>query len=272
VTDLEASRIEAELMRFGATIGLPIVVTDLTASTNDDARQAAARGAPHGATFVADAQTKGRGRSGHSWHSPPGANLYLSVVLRPNIPPMALPPLTLAIGVCVARVVDEALGMDGRSSIKWPNDVYVGQDKLGGILVETSLRGSTVDAVIAGIGVNVHTTVFPDDLRATSLRMLGAQTIDRSLLAARLLAELGQAMRSFESQRLAPFRDDIERRDMLRGRTVEISGVEGVVVGVDAEGFLCLTDREGVAHRFGSGSVDFRGFDSGRSGADRSRE
>jgi len=258
VTDLEASRIEVWLDRFGATIGRPIVVKNITESTNDDARQAGAKGAPHGAVFLAEAQTRGRGRSGHSWHSPAGENLYLSVLLRPNLPPMALPPLTLAIGICVARVVDDALGTEEKARIKWPNDVYVGEDKLAGILVETSVRGASVDALVVGIGINVHTQVFPDDLQATSLRLLGAREPNRSVLAARLLSEIGRAVVSFEHQRLAAFHAEIERRDMLRGRLVEIGGVEGVAAGVDVEGFLCVTAQDGRTHRFGSGSVNFR--------------
>lgn len=258
MTDLDAAQIETCLERFGVTIGRPVVVKNITESTNDDARQAGAQGAPHGAVFLADAQTRGRGRSGHAWFSPAGENLYLSVILRPNIPPMALPPLTLAVGVCVARVVDNALGVEGKARIKWPNDVYVGEDKLAGILVETSVRGMCVDAVVAGVGINVHTMAFPTDLRATSLRLLGAREVDRSVLAARLLDEIARAVVSFEHQRLAAFHAEIERRDMLRGRFVEIGGVEGTASGIDAEGFLCVTALDGTTHRFGSGSVNFR--------------
>jgi len=262
VTDLDACRIEAELDRFGATIGRPVSVAIVTASTNDDARRAAAKGAPHGSVFLAESQTHGRGRSGHAWHSPAGENLYLSVLLRPNIPPTALPPLALAMGVCVARVVDASVGVEAVARIKWPNDIYVGEDKLAGILVETSLRGSSVDAVVVGMGINVHTMVFPDDLRATSLRLLGAPLTDRSVLAARLLAEIGHAIASFQIGRLAPFLTEIGKRDMLRGRLVEIGGVKGIATGVDAEGYLCITSHDGSAHRFGSGSVNFLGFQS----------
>jgi BirA family biotin operon repressor/biotin-[acetyl-CoA-carboxylase] ligase len=272
VKDLDAALIEDSLDRFGVTIGRPVVVKNVTESTNDDARQAAAKGAPHGAVFLADSQTRGRGRSGHAWHSPAGENLYLSVVLRPNIPPMALPPLTLAIGVCVARVVDTALGIDGTARIKWPNDVYVGEDKLAGILVETSLRGASIDAVVVGMGINVHTVVFPDDLRATSLRLLGARELDRSVLAARLLGEISRAVTSFEHQRLVPFHAEIERRDLLRGRLIEIHGVEGTASGVDVDGFLCVTARDGTTHRFGSGSVTFREIQKSPASASDSSE
>lgn len=258
MTDLHPARIEDWLDRLGATIGRPVVVKSITESTNDDARQAGGKGAPHGAVFLADAQTRGRGRSGHTWHSPPGENLYLSVLLRPKLLPTALPPLTLVMGVCVARVVDQALGLEGKARLKWPNDVYVGEDKLAGILVEASLRGMSVDAVVVGVGINVLTQSFPSDLRATSLRLLGAHELDRSGLAARLLREIGDAVTSFEHERLVPFHEEITRRDMLQGRFVEIGGVEGVASGVDVEGFLCVTQPDGRTHRFGSGSVNFR--------------
>lgn len=257
MTDLDAAQIEAFLDRFGVTIGRPVVVEDVTESTNDDARQAAAHGAPHGAIFLADAQTRGRGRSGHAWHSPPGENLYLSIVLRPNISPLALPPLTLVIGVCVARVVDDVLGLEGKARLKWPNDVLVGEDKLAGILVESSLRGGSVVAVVVGIGVNVRTVVFPNDLRATSLHLLGAKELERSKLVARLLGEIEKSAVLFEHERLAPFHAEITRRDMLLGRSVEIAGVKGHASGVDADGFLCVTSLDGATHRFGSGSVFF---------------
>lgn len=256
--DLEITSLEHWLDRFGTTIGRPIVLKDSTESTNDDARKAASLGAPHGAIFLAESQTRGRGRSGHTWFSPPGENLYLSIILRPNIPPMALPPLTLVVGVCVARTVDAALGTPGKARIKWPNDIYVGQDKLAGILLETSLRGASVEAVIAGIGMNVHSAAFPPELRATSLHLLGTNDADRSKITAFLLNELGPAVRLFEERGFAPFHAELESRDFLRGRLVEINGIEGIVVNIDTSGFVCMKSKDGSMHKFGSGSVNFR--------------
>jgi BirA family transcriptional regulator, biotin operon repressor / biotin---[acetyl-CoA-carboxylase] ligase len=260
VKDLEISSIEHWLDQFGSTIGRPIVLKDSTESTNDDARKAASLGGPHGAVFLAESQTRGRGRSGHTWFSPPGENLYLSIILRPNISPMALPPLTLVVGVCVARAVDIALGIPGRARIKWPNDIHVGQDKLAGILLETSLRGSSVEAVIAGIGINVHASVFPSELRATSLHLLGAKGADRSKIVACLLAELGPAVRLFEQQGFVPFHAELETRNLLLGRRVEINGIDGEVVGIDTQGFVCVQSADKKVHKIGSGTVNFREF------------
>ncbi|MRG93296.1 biotin--[acetyl-CoA-carboxylase] ligase [Polyangium spumosum] len=262
MNDLDPLRIEAELERLGASIGRPVVVARITASTNDDARRAAASGAPHGAAFLADAQTRGRGRSGHAWHSPPGENLYLSVVLRPRIDPRALPPLALVLGVCVARVVDEVLGASrARAGVKWPNDVLVDGKKLAGLLVETALRGGTIDAVIAGVGLNVHAASFPAELasRATSLHALGGAGLDRSSLAARLLAEIGHAVRSFEADGLGAFHGELQRRDVLRGVPIDVSGISGTAAGIDHEGYLLVIGSDGETHRIGSGSVTTHG-------------
>ncbi|MDI1451963.1 biotin--[acetyl-CoA-carboxylase] ligase [Polyangium sp. 6x1] len=260
MNDLDPLRIEAELERLGASAFRPVVVP-VTASTNDDARRAAAAGAPHGAVFLADAQSKGRGRSGHAWHSPAGENLYLSVVLRPKLALHALPPLALVLGVCVARIVDEVLGATAasglRAGVKWPNDVLVDGKKLAGLLVETALRGGAIDAVVAGIGLNVHTSSFPDDLatRATSLHALGGRALDRSAIAARLLAEIGRTVRAFEADGLAPFLTELDQRDVLRGVSVDVSGIAGTAAGIDREGYLRVITSDGAAHRIGSGSV-----------------
>ncbi|MDC3984832.1 biotin--[acetyl-CoA-carboxylase] ligase [Polyangium jinanense] len=265
MNDLDPLRIEAELERLGASIGRPVVVAPVTASTNDDARRAASGGAPHGASFLADAQTQGRGRSGHAWHSPAGENLYLSVVLRPKLAPQALPPLALVLGVCVARVVDELLGASKasgpRAGVKWPNDVLVDGKKLAGLLVETALRGGAIDAVVAGIGLNVHASSFPEELasRATSLHVLGGRGLDRSSIAARLLVEIGRTVRVFEANGLDPFLAELDHRDVLRGVPIDVSGISGTAAGIDREGYLRVITSDGATHRIGSGSVTTHG-------------
>lgn len=256
--DLEQGRIEAELASLEPGVTRPIIVHHVTTSTNDDARRAAAEGAPHGAVFLAEEQTRGRGRSGHAWHSPPGENLYLSVVLRPRVEPEVLPPLALVLGLVVARVVDEALGSDvEQAGIKWPNDVLVDGKKVSGLLVESSFRGGKIDAVVAGIGLNVHTASFPDELeaRATSLQKLGARQLDRSALAARLLVGIDRAIEPFVREGVRPFQAELARRDVLFGVPVEVADVRGVGAGIDASGNLLLRNEAGAVVRVGSGSV-----------------
>lgn len=255
MTDLDAGAIERALNRLGASLGRPLTVMEETGSTNDDARAAAAAGAPHGATFLADAQTRGRGRGGHAWSSPSGENLYLSMVLRPRIPAVSVAPITLAIGVAVARVAEGILGDRAPVRVKWPNDVLAGPlperglaRKLAGVLVEGQLRGTEVTSLVAGVGLNVHARSFPAELasRATSLASLGAEGLDRSAIAAALIAAVGAAVARYERDRLASFLADLERLDGLRGVEVDVAGVCGTASGVDAEGRLLVRGPCGI--------------------------
>lgn len=268
---LDAEAVERELARLGASLGRPLVVAAETGSTNDDARSAAAAGAPHGAAFLADAQTQGRGRGGRSWHSPPGENLHLSVVLRPGLPASSVAPIALVMGLAVASVVDRRLARlarlaprsrrgDGAAAevrLKWPNDVLAGGRKLAGILVEAQLRGDSVSSVIVGVGLNVHASSFPPELseRATSLAMLGIDDVPRELLAAELLQAIGDAAARFEAGKLAPFAEDLARMDWLRGRRVEVAGVAGIAAGIDPEGHLLIRGEDGVLRAVAAGEV-----------------
>jgi BirA family biotin operon repressor/biotin-[acetyl-CoA-carboxylase] ligase len=260
--DLERADIERELDRLGASIGRPLVVVEVTGSTNDDAKQAAGGGAPHGATFIADAQRAGRGRGGHIWHSPPGENLYLSVVLRPRLKADRVPPITLAVGALVARVVERFVGEGaGPIGVKWPNDIFVfafaGGRKLGGILVEGRLRGAEVAHVVVGLGLNVRTTGFPPEIadRATSLQRLGCERLERSAIAAALLAEIGAGLSVFEAEGLEPFLKELSARDVLRGTCVDVSGERGVAEGIDGDGRLLIRREDGSLGRVASGEV-----------------
>jgi BirA family transcriptional regulator, biotin operon repressor / biotin---[acetyl-CoA-carboxylase] ligase len=263
--DLEPARIERELARLGASIGRPLSVAAETTSTNDDARRAAAAGAPHGAAFLADAQTAGRGRGGHAWHSPPGENLYLSIVLRPAVAATGLATITLAVGAAVLRVVRRALGGRAEVALKWPNDVFVDGRKIAGILVEGQLRGDRVASVVAGIGLNVRTRSFPPELarRATSLVLAGAVDPDRASSAAALLAEVGSVTSMHEAAGLAPLLAEIRAADFLRGRALEVAGLRGVGDGIDDAGRLLVRDAAGDVHAVASGEVLLEGMVDG---------
>src|SRR5262245_37933521 len=158
----------------GIELGEPLVAVAETTSTNDLALDAADAGARHGALFVADEQTKGRGRHGHTWTSPPGENLTFSVLLRPGTDVAHASGLALVVGLAVRAAAARRVPAT-RVAIKWPNDVVVGQQKLAGILVESRLRGGAVEALVVGIGINVGMRSLPEEIRtvATSLALLG---------------------------------------------------------------------------------------------------
>jgi BirA family transcriptional regulator, biotin operon repressor / biotin---[acetyl-CoA-carboxylase] ligase len=161
---------------------------DEIGSTNDAAITAAEAGAAEGLVVVANTQSTGRGRVGRSWSSPPGAGLYVSVVLRPA--GAALQLLTIAAGVAIAEGVHAASGLD--ASVKWPNDVQVGSRKLAGILAEAGSSAGSVDHVVLGFGINILRAAYPPDVaaRATSIESELGRAVDRGLVLAECLAAL----------------------------------------------------------------------------------
>ncbi len=243
-------------LRAGAPWTAPIEVRVETGSTSDDAKALAREGAAEGAIVVADAQTKGRGRSGASWHSPPGENVYLSFVVRPALSPAAVAPLTLVVGLVVRDVVATRIGAPVR--VKWPNDIFVSDRKLAGILVEGQVRGDALASVVVGIGLNVKTTVFPPllDAIATSLAREGAPDLDRASLVAEIVVGVMQATERFAREGLAVFADRIAEHDALRGREIAVGGVRCVARGIDALGRLLVEHTDGSTEAVVSGHVE----------------
>ncbi|MDQ3914317.1 MAG: biotin--[acetyl-CoA-carboxylase] ligase [Actinomycetota bacterium] len=185
--DLSIESISAALT---GSFGRDLRVRGAIGSTNDEALEWAAAGAPEGAAVTADQQTQGRGRWSRGWHSPPGRSISLSLVLRPD--PRVAALLTTLLGVAVAEALEEAAGVT--CGIKWPNDVVVEGRKVAGILVESRSSGAGAEAVVAGVGVNVSWSPdeMPPEIRAgaTSLAAAGAGPLPRGPLVARILASV----------------------------------------------------------------------------------
>jgi len=238
------------------TLGAPLHELAQTTSTNDEAKRAAKEGAPHGATWVADVQTAGRGRQGRTWTAAPGEALLFSVIVRVPCVPARLPPLALVAGLAVRDAVARVVPC--RVQMKWPNDVVVGdaRRKIAGILVEASLAGSNVEAVIVGIGVNVHTRAFPDEIadRATSIELAGGTTTRRALMDD-ILASLDRDVPLAAARGLAPLQARIAAADALRGERVRSDAGEGVAEGIDADGRLVVRGDDGVIARWSAGEV-----------------
>ncbi len=173
------------------TIGNDIRRFESLPSTNDTARELARAGAAHGTVVVADAQTRGRGTKGRSWHSPRGLGLYASFILRWDGPdgfraPFSLLPL--AAGLAAADAVRDAAGLEAR--LKWPNDLVHGRKKLGGILTEAVFAAGRPGFAVVGVGLNVNhgEADFPGGIRetATSIRLATGHESDREALLASL--------------------------------------------------------------------------------------
>jgi BirA family biotin operon repressor/biotin-[acetyl-CoA-carboxylase] ligase len=230
-------------------------------STNGTAMEMAEGGAPHGTVVVADGQTRGRGRMGRRWLSPPGRNIYVSIVLRPVLPVAQVPRLSLVAGVALADAVEEA-GVP--ASLKWPNDLYLGDRKAGGILAEMASGADRVRHVVIGVGINVNLgeDEIPGELRgvATSLRIRAGREFERTGLLARFLDAFAGRYGDFVAGGFPAVRDGWSRRDFLAGRPVLLrsGGREdrGVAGGVDAEGALLFRrDVDGASVAVHSGEI-----------------
>jgi len=256
---------ESLIAERGSALGRPLHLLQETTSTNDEAKHAAKSGAPHGSTWVAESQTAGRGRQGRTWLSPRGENLLFSVLWRQPCPVSRLPLLSIAAGIAVCDVARRvAAGADVR--LKWPNDVVlVGTDgsgrrtlrKLAGILVETSMAGGKVEAVILGIGLNVHTREFPPELAdiATSLALLSKQPVERAAVLAELLVALDRETTLVAGRGLGLLRARLTDWDALRGEHVRSELGRGVASGIDDDGRLVVVGEDGARMAWGAGEV-----------------
>ena len=155
-------------------LGAPAAFVDETQSTNDDAKDAAARGAVHGSLFVAGSQTAGRGRQGRHWDGDERASLLFSIVVRVPVVHRFVGAIPVAAGLALAEAMD-ALAPQAGATVKWPNDVRVRGRKVAGILAEATVRAGVVESIVVGVGVNVGKMQFASEFadRATSLENEG---------------------------------------------------------------------------------------------------
>lgn len=180
----------------GCRVGNEIVVVEETRSTNDLAWEAAERGAPEGFVVFAERQTAGRGQYGRRWESAPYRGLWLSVLLRPAMTLRESTQLTSLLADSIATTINEETSC--AASIKPPNDIYIGERKVAGVLVEGRTDNDGRYVAVAGIGINVNQTIddFPEELRPTagSLAMVAGRTIARRELAIALLRNLSKLL------------------------------------------------------------------------------
>ena len=241
----EAYRLDGySAIELAAELGLPRVelLAD-TPSTQDVAHRLAAEGAPSGTLVVADQQTRGRGRNGARWHSSPGAGLWLTLVERPNDASVT-EVLSIRVGIRVARALDRFAAEPIR--LKWPNDLYVGDGKLAGILVEARWRDQRLEWVAIGIGLNV---THPADLA-------GAAGLDPGTRRSEVLAEMIPGVRfaaACTGELTARELIEFDTRDMARGHRC-VEPAQGIVRGITPSGELLVALADTVA-RFRSGSL-----------------
>jgi len=222
------------------------------ASTNVLALDAGTAGAPEGRVFLAEEQTAGRGRGGHTWHSARADGIYCSVLLRPQLPPTQVLPLSLATALAVRSAVLEVTGLE--ADLKWPNDLLLGNRKFCGILTEMHSEATRVRHVVVGVGINVNQKSFPEEIRelATSLYIESRTVCSRVELVGALLKSLDREYRALMTEPEA--RESIlhrfqEHSSWTNGYAVRIEDDEsfaGVTEGLDAQGFLQVRTPQGA--------------------------
>jgi BirA family biotin operon repressor/biotin-[acetyl-CoA-carboxylase] ligase len=232
-----------------------------TDSTNLQAKNLAAEGAPEGTLIVAESQHSGRGRKGRTWFSPPGLGIYSSLILRPAISPTEAPGITLMTAVAAAEAVIALTGIPAR--IKWPNDIMVKNRKLAGILTEISTEMDSVDFIIVGFGMNVNTPAddFPSDIKkiATSVYAETGKRFPRVKMLQTYLKNFEVHYETFKKEGFSGIREKWKALTEIIGKKVTVRKVAGEITGkvmdVDHEGVLILQDENGEIHRIFSGDL-----------------
>ena len=253
---------------------------DALTSTNARALELAAEGEAEGTVVIADEQTAGRGRRGRDWYSPPGQDIYLSILLRPQISAEKVSRMTLMAAQAVRDAIlktvretasqrpEELAPAENRYRIKWPNDIVADGKKLCGILTETRMEDMAIEAVVIGIGINVNACAFPEEIRsiATSLNCEEGHRFDRMELIRYLLKSMAEKyalfLRTGDLSSLCDAYNDsmagIGSRAMISGPGWEENGI---IRGIDETGALLFQKKDGSIEHVISGEVSLRGTD-----------
>ena len=244
--------------------GENVVFFEETVSTNNEIRSLAEQGAPHGTLAVAERQLGGKGRRGRVWTSPAGVGIWMSMLLRPQIDPLAASMLTLVMALAAKKGIEISTGL--KSEIKWPNDLVLNKKKICGILTEMSTELMEIQYVIPGIGINVNQKDFPDDIKATatSLYIESGKIQKRSeIIAAIMEAFEGYYDTFIKTQDMSGLIEEYNANLVNLGNEVCVldpaGEFRGVSEGINKEGALLVRLADGTLKEIISGEVSVRG-------------
>ena len=248
-------------------IGRELYFYDKTDSTNIRIRQLSDT-TDTGCLAVADMQEAGRGRRGRGWVSPAGTNIYMSLLLKPDIDPSDAPMITLLMALAVAGGIRHETGLDAR--IKWPNDIVVNGKKVCGILTEMELETDYIRDAIVGIGINVNQgdiSSFPEEIRntATSLRIEGGKSVMRAALVADIMNGFEGLYEDFlRTGNLSSVRKDYEELLVSLNKEVRVldpkGEYDGISRGINEKGELLVEVSDGSIRPVYAGEVSVRGI------------
>ncbi len=244
-------------------IGRNIFFSETIDSTNEEAKRRYTE--PDGSLFIAECQTAGKGRRGRSWSSDSGENIYMSLLLKPDIRPDEVAHITPAVGLAVCRAINSFLPEGKSARIKWPNDVVIGAKKVCGILTEMSAEPDHVEYVVCGIGINVNTKLFADDIsdKATSMFRETGLTFTRAKIAAAVMNELEGIYDKFLAGGFSAFLSEYKECCVTLGRAVTVvydkHQTDGIAVDISDGGAL-IVEIDGERREISAGEASVRGM------------
>jgi BirA family transcriptional regulator, biotin operon repressor / biotin---[acetyl-CoA-carboxylase] ligase len=226
-------------------------------STNDLLRDLAEQGAAEGTLVITDEQIQGRGRMGREWIAPTGTSLLMSILFRPNLPPIAAHRLVMVAGLAAASACELETGI--HITVKWPNDLQIAGKKLAGILPESAIEGEALKWVIVGIGINVNQQFADNDplaQHATSLAMAAGEYVNRVQLLANIMANINQQYEQLHDDALS---DAWRERCSTLGKRIHLAIPDGSLIGIaeniDENGALWLRTDDGQRHHLTLGEA-----------------
>ena len=234
-------------------------------STNIRAKELGEKGAPHGTLVVAEQQTAGKGRRGRSWVSPPGSSIYMTLLLKPEVDPSRAPMLTLLMAYAIADAFRGEKNLDVQ--IKWPNDLVLNKKKICGILTEMSAEVGYVHYVVIGVGINVNTESFQEEISqtATSLRIEEGVKFQRAELIAAIMQKFEMYYEKFcASGNLSDIMDGYNAILVNKDREVRVlepgNEYNAKALGINETGELIVEKEDGSRTEIFSGEVSVRGI------------
>ena len=246
--------------RLRGDVGREIFFYETIGSTNTVASEIAAK-TVEGAVVLADTQSKGKGRLGRVWVSPPEVNIYMSIILRPDIRPRDATLITIMSSVACANALRKVTGLN--VTIKWPNDLIIQKKKLCGILTELKTERNKIIFAVAGIGINVNADIneFPEDVRyiATSLKNETGIVYSRTEIVAEILNEIDRWYKTLKVMDRDALLSEWKRLSSTLGREVNVVTGRGTITGlaldIDGEGMLMIKLASGEVKRISSGDL-----------------
>jgi len=257
------SEISIEDVKAGikGAIGREIFFYEKVGSTNTVAAELAEKGVSEGTVVLAEYQEKGKGRLGRRWVSPPGVNIYMSIIVRPEVNPRDGQFITMMAAIACSTALRKLTSLD--VTVKWPNDLMVSGRKIGGILTEMKISPRRVIYAIVGIGINVNIdkSAFPSDIkeRATSVKNERGLSYPRNAIIVEILNEISQWYRTLKEKGKEILLSEWKRLTSTLGREVKVTvGKEvfkGLAESIDDEGRLILRLPSGAVKRIRAGDI-----------------